>query len=360
MRPRARPSRRDDGPMSRRRRLLGAGTVLCLLLACLVVAPSYAGDRTGDRTGDRRAGVSQTKRLTVTWHGERRRRVYQRTTSVPGIGQVDLVCRPRATMLRIRPTDPSAETQLWMAKFEQKAGRDVVAVKNVRVYRYANADDDGRGGTGPRAHEGLNQVSPIEDFSKGTAYGVISQRPARNQQGGGALGTPATSFELSWWWERFRHPGSQYCRMSLALRTDTARQFGLSWHGSDEGAARSTSTTTIPGVGDVTVTCDPGGTAAPQSIAFRPSGAQPETAFLDYEYVQGEGAVEEHVDRYPDLDVDPATGLLGPVELPRNGVMRLWVSVDGVKRGFVLSSYYVVNNAEKPWLNVCEVAAAPL
>jgi hypothetical protein len=41
-------------------------------------------------------------------------------------------------------------------------------------------------------------------------------------------------------------------------------------------------------------------------------------------------------------------------------MMRLWVSVNGVKRAFVLSSYYIVNNAAKPWLNVCEVAATPL
>jgi len=341
---------------ARRRRLLGTGTALCLLLAGLVAGPSSAADRTTDK----RVAVSQTKRLVVSWHGERRRRVYQRTANVPGVGQVDLVCRPKATMVRIRPTNPSAETQMWMAKFEQKGGRDVVAVKNVRVYRYANADDDGRGGTGVRAHEGLNQLSPIEDFSKGTAYGVLSQRASRNQPGGGAVSTPVTSFQLSWWWERFRYPGSQYCRMSLALKTDTSSQFGLSWHGSDEGATQGTSTTTIPGVGDVTVTCDPNGTAAEQSVAFRPAGTRPDSAYLDYEYVQGEGTVDDHVDRYPDLGVDPTTGLLGPVELPRNGMMRLWVSVDGVKRGFVLSSYYVVNNAAKPWLNVCEVAAAPL
>lgn len=340
--------------MTARRRLLGAGTVLCLLQAGLVVAPAYAA---GGSVDERRT-VSQTKRLAVTWHGERRRRVYQKSANVPGIGQVDLVCRPQSTLFRIRPANPSAESQMWLAKFEQKGERDVVAVKNVRVYRYATAEDDGRGGTGVRAHEGLNQQSPIEDFSKGTAYGVISQRPGRQQEAGGTVSTPVTSFQLSWWWERFRHPGSQYCRMALTVRTDTDAQFGLNWHGAAEGAARTSSTTTVPGVGEVTVTCSPDGPAADQTVAFRPTN--PAAAFLDVEYVQGEGAVEEHVDRYPGLGVDPTTGLLGPVDLPRNGMMRLWVSVDGVKRGFVLSSYYVVNNAEKPWLNLCEVAAAPL
>ncbi len=31
-----------------------------------------------------------------------------------------------------------------------------------------------------------------------------------------------------------------------------------------------------------------------------------------------------------------------------------------MKKAWVLSSYMVTNNDKKPWLNVCEVAAAPL
>ena len=66
------------------------------------------------------------------------------------------------------------------------------------------------------------------------------------------------------------------------------------------------------------------------------------------------------VEANDDLDLDPETGLLGPIDLPRNGMMRLWVSVNGVKRGYVLSSYYVVNNDRDPAAKLCEVAAAPL
>ena len=66
------------------------------------------------------------------------------------------------------------------------------------------------------------------------------------------------------------------------------------------------------------------------------------------------------VEHYAGLGYDPVTGLLGPVDLPRNGMMRLWVSVDGVQRAYVLSSYHVVNNDRDPRLNLCEVAAAPL
>ncbi len=102
---------------------------------------------------------------------------------------------------------------------------------------------------------------------------MISQRPGRNHPGQGALTTPVTSFKLTWWWERFDHPGHQYCKMALTLHTDTARQFGLNWHGSAEGAVRTTSTTTIPGVGDAIVTCEPGSNAYDQTVAFRPIGA---------------------------------------------------------------------------------------
>ncbi|QWF23051.1 hypothetical protein KM427_04790 [Nocardioides sp. LMS-CY] len=339
--------------MTRRtHRLLALGTAAALAVAGLAVPSSSAAPA--------RTSVDRKTRVVVKWKGEKRKRVYQRTANVPGIGRVDLVCRPKSTMVRVRPNNRRAETQMWLAKFEQKRGRDVVAVKNARVFTYATAADDGRGGTGPRAHEGLNQRTPIEDFSSGTAYGVISQRPGRDQPGGGALTTPVTSFQLSWWWERFRYPGNQYCRMALSLRTQTDGQFGLTWHGTDEAATRRTSTTVIPGLGEAIVTCEPGSVAYDQTVAFRPIGTHPEASYLDFEYLQGEGDVGDHVERYEDLGYDPVTGLLGPVDLPRNGMMRLWVSVDGVKRGYVLSSYYVVNNDKDPRLNLCEVAAAPL
>lgn len=347
------------------RRLVGIGTGLLLLgslLAGVGAVPSY-GDGASARTAAKKTAqksVAKDKRIVVSWKGERKRRVYQKTANVPGIGTVDLVCRPNSTQVRIRPNSRNPETQLWMAKFEDKGGRDVVAVKNVRVYRYATAADNGRGGTGARAHEGLNQKPRIEDFQSGNAYGVISQRPGRNQDGQGALTTPATSFKLTWWWERFDYPGHQYCNMALTLHTDSARQFGLSWHGSTEGALQTSSTTAIPGIGDAIVTCEPGSNAYDQTVAFRPIGANAASSFLDYEYVEGEGDVDDQVEHVDDLDYDPVTGLLGPVDLPRNGMMRLWVSVNGVKQAYVLSSYYVVNNDLDPAVNVCEIAAAPL
>ena len=345
---------------TRATRLVALVVPLLLALSALAVAPTYAGSASASRAAPtaQHRQVQQSKRIVVKWQGFQKRPKYQKAADVPGIGQVELICRPNNTMLRIRANDRSAETQLWMAKFENKDGTDRVAVKNVRVYTYATAADDGKGGTGPQSHEGLNQKTPIEDYAKGSAYGVISQRPGRTQLGGGPMTLPATSFKLTWYWERFAWPGSQYCKMTLALRTDTDQQLGLSWHGDDEAARQQTSTTAIPGFGQAELRCETGRTGA-QTVALRPDDPD---SFMDYEYIQGEGRVDDpdHVTHYSDLDYDPETGLLGPVDLPRNGMMRIWWSVGGVKKTWVLSSYLVTNNVARPYLNVCEVAATPL
>lgn len=353
------------------RRLAGIVTGLLLLVGLLAGAgamPSY-GDGPTARAAAKKA-VLKDKRIVVSWQGERKRRVYQKRANVPGIGTIDLVCRPDRTQVRIRPNSRAPETQMWMAKLEDKGGRAVVAVKNVRVYTYATAADHGRGGTGARAHEGLNQRPRIEDFQAGNAYGVISQRPGRNQDGQGALRTPATSFKLTWWWERFDYPGHQYCNMALTLHTDTARQFGLSWHGDAEAAGGATSSTVIPGFGTAIVTCQTG-RRGEHSVAFRPSvGYDPATdpsgarePFLDATTIIGEGLLDNQVEELTDLDYDPETGLLGPVELPDNGMMRLKFAPTGSAGpalSYVLSSLAKTNDAEHPELNLCEVAATPL
>ncbi|MBZ5740544.1 hypothetical protein [Nocardioides mangrovi] len=326
--------------------------VLCGTLAA--VAPTYAG-------AARKASVDERRSVTVKWDAQKHRKrtkVYQKSADVPGIGSVDLVCQPKSTMIRLAANDRDNETQMWLAKFETKDGSNRVAVKNVRIYRYATAADDGTGGTGRRAHEGLNQKSPIEDYANGSAVGVISQRPGRDRNGGGTMSTPATAFKLSWYWERFAYPGYQFCKMKLTLLTNTDQQFGLSWHGNDEAATASTSTSDIAGFGQVDLTCEPGKNAD-QTVAFRPDVAD---SSLEYDLIQGEGSTDDPdvYDHVEGPDYDPVTGLVGPIDLPRNGMMRLEWTVGGVTKTWMLSSYMVVNNDAKPWLNVCEVAAAPL
>lgn len=336
---------------SRVTRLAAFGVPVLLALAALGVGPTYAG---GDRGGERR--LSMSDKMRVVWHGEQPRPKYQKVADVPGIGQAELICRPNNTIVRIRANDRRAETQMWMAKFETKNDRNVVAVKTVRIYTFDTAGDDGSGGTGWQAHEGLNQWNPIEDFSKGSAYGLISQRPGRHNRGGGALAMPATSFRLNWWWERFAYPGSQYCKMTMKLNTDTDQQFGLNWHGDDEAANNATTSTPLPGFGTAELRCETGrnGTRSVALVTDDPN------AYMDYEYVTEEGPVADHVVHYKNLRQDPFTGRLGPVPLPTNGMMRIWWSVNGVKKSWVLSSYVKGNSAAHPELNYCEVAAAPL
>ena len=341
---------------SRVTRLSALVVPLLLVAAALGVAPTYAG---GDRGADQARAVKKVQlsnRIKVVWQGYQKRPKYQKVADVPGIGQVELMCRPNNTMIRIRANDRSAETQMWMAKYEWKDGTKRVAVKNVRVYKYATAADDGSGGTGTQSHEGLNQRSPIEDFQNGYAFGVISQRPGRQAPGGGQLAVPATAFKLTWYWERFAYPGSQYCKMTLALNTDTERQFGLNWHGDENAANNTTSTTQIPGFGSAELVCETGANNS-QTIALRPDDPD---ASMDYELIRGEGPVEDRVVEYNPLPYDQFTGLVGPVELPTNGMMRIWFTVGGVTQAWVLSSYMVTNNVRHPELNVCEIAAAPL
>lgn len=336
--------------------------VVSVLLACagLAAVPAY-----GDGAAARKTAVVQRNKAVVQWNMQvprKKARVFRKTRAVPGIGNVDLVCRPKATMIRLNANNRRDETQMWMAKFETKNGASQVAVKNVRVYTYATANDDGTGGTGRSAHEGLNQTSPIEDFQNGSAFGVISTRPGRNQNGGGAVGpasTPVTAFRLTWYWERFTYPGNQFCKMKLVTYTDTGSQFGLSWHGDDEAATNSTTTADIAGLGRVHLTCETGRNGD-HTIALEP--ADPEHTSLSYELIQAEGKVGDP-DNYEEVDgpeYDPYTGLLGPVDVPGNGMMRIFWDVGGVQHRFVLSSYIEGNHDKLPDLNLCEIAAAPL
>lgn len=359
-------SRHGLGRLGAARRLAVGATVLAAC-ASLGAVPTYA--EAGDAAPTaRRSTVDQSSKTVVRWDAQKRKpkkRVYRKTQTIPGVGNADLVCRPKATFIGLNANDRGAENQMWMAKFETKNGVDQVAVKNVRVYTYATAADDGTGGTGRSAHEGLNQGEHgIEDFQSGSAFGVISTRPGRNQDGGGAVGphsTPVTAFKLTWWWERFAYPGFQFCKMKLVTRTDTARQFGTSWHGDDEALTKpdaTRSTTDIAGLGRVHLTCETG-RRGDHTLALEPE--DPTTTWT-YELIQAEGGVDtpDNYERVTGPAYDPVTGLLGPVPLPGNGMMRIWWSVQGTKHPYVLSSYISTNNARKPLLNVCEVAAAPL
>jgi hypothetical protein len=324
--------------------------------------PARLGSRTGGPAARLAAGnvttaTEKVQHITVSWKGTQKVKDYNASAVVPGIGTVTLVCKPTSTMVRLYASDRNAETQMWMSKYETKNDHDVVAVKTARIYRYADAADDGTGGTGYYSHEGLNQRTPVENYSSGYMDGIISQRPGRNQPASGAAMKPVTSFQLNWYWNGFDHPEDyRSCKIDAVFTTRLDNRLGVNWHGEADAEGNVFQVTTLPAIGDMLIRCETNndGAGGVQSIALVPTS---KNSSVYVEYVTGEGRVEDHVDGFSN-SYDPETKKLGPFLLPRNGMMRLFFTVDDKKRAFIVSSYYITNNGRNPGLNVCEVSAA--
>lgn len=342
------------------RLLAGALTAVAVALSGV---PGYAVGQVGaDRFvvpafGTLRANdTMQVREIAVSWSGAGDRD-YVESARVEGIGSIKLVCKPTDTIIKLTADRREPETQMWLAKYESKNGANVVAVKNARIYKYANANDDGTGGTGRSAHEGLNQQANVENWAQGYAYGLISQRPGRHQPAGSADLTPVTSFYLTWYWNGMNEPRAyQSCDMRLRLVEHVDEHIGLNWHGDADAAGDTTKYATIPGYGQLKLVCEPG-RVNEQTVTLIPDlpGGS-----VYAETIAGEGRVDEHVESESQA-WDSQTGTIGPLELPRNGMMRLLYTVpDGAGgwtyRWFYLSAYMVLNNAQRPELNVCEIA----
>lgn len=358
-------------PLARTRLAFVTTAVTAAVMVLATMPVQAAGEHRADRqpvpTNLQAPAVARAKAdgdtifntVKVKWSGDVRQGRYTRAGVVPGIGNVQIVCRANKTMVKLYANDHTAETQMWMSKYEVKNGRDVVAVKNVRIYKYATADDDGTGGTGPASHEGLNQGDNplgggVENRAQGYAHGIISQRPGRHQPAGTTDLAPVTSFRLTWFWNGLDYPKEyQSCKVRMRMRTELQERIGLNWHGDNDSVGNTVKTTTIPGFGDLRLNCETG-RDGDQSISLLTASSD---AKVWVEYVEGEGQVENQVSAF-ELGHDPVTGSVGPLEIPQNGMMRLYYTVDGVTRAFILSSYVVANNAKKPENNVCEIAVA--
>ncbi len=380
--------------MSRLRRL-AAGTVGALVLTSGLVAVTGVSSQAGPSDSS-----MLRQRASVAWAGASYRGNDTATVAVPGIGTAKIVCRRNSTMLSIRPDDRTKETQMWSAVRHTKtdaSGRPYqsVAVKNARVYRWANADDDGTGGTGRSANEGFNQVNRrIEDSSSGSMRGVISQRPGRNRSAADARTPSSTSFTVTWKWSGFRgaRKGSR-CTVTGVFETQlgtkkagrdarravkdadaaTVRVRGkkvrvgvsakryegrsttlaLNWHGDADAARRTSSARTIPGLGTLQLSCGTG-RHTPAYLTIRPPHSN---AVFTAETIAGEGDVRDHVDkgRY---GYDPSTAALVPVSLPSNGMVRGRLTVGSRQVDVTISSYRITNNVPRPHLNLCEIAVA--
>jgi hypothetical protein len=317
-----------------------------------VAAPDTARRKDAE-PGDR------VKQVTVAWKGSAKKRVYKKSAVVPGIGRLVIGCRPDATFVRLFAEDRTAETQFWMAKHETKDDHDVVATKTARIYRYSDAADNGTGGTGRSADEGLNRLDNIENFSSGHLDGIISQRVGRHQAVTGTSPPPATSISLNWYWTGFRNPMSwRYCKIDAVLTTKLSPAMGVSWHGDADGATNQYAEYALPSIGTLQLRCEPdaGGFEGRRTVALDPV-VHDDSSHIWAETVTGEGRTEDHVDG-DNYEYDPVLGRISSIDLPRNGLIRLFVEVGGKKRTLILSSYLVTNNALNPALNVCETAVA--
>lgn len=334
---------------SHTRALLPLATALALVVTLVGLV---AGTPVADARRAPDAVVSKT--LTLSWKGTtpRARLDYTASTRIPDIGQLKLVCKPNETLVKIIPDDRNRETTMWLAKYEKKNGGDSVAVKNVRVYRYDTAFDDGTGGTGKAAHEGLNQQTPIETFSSGYAEGVISTRPGRHLSGAAMSPVPATAIKLNWWWENFREPLEyRTCTMSATLTTDPTQAALLTWHGDQDAAGREVVTADLAPLGTLELRCDSGPGGA-KWLTLRTDDPE---ASVFARTISAEGDVRDHVE---EDRLDAGGGMVGPLDLPENGMMELHYTAFGRTVDLFLSSYWIVNDKDSPALNLCEVAVA--
>lgn len=332
--------------------LVVAGLMLAAGVAVPVAPANADADGppvlTGKTTRTKTSVVQHTR---VRWKGKWKNPTYIKSVGVPGIGTLDLVCLPNNTMIRLGVNHRSLETQMWMQKFEKKNRRYVVAVKNARVYQYANIYDDGTGGTGFYTHEGLNKKPGVENRSRGSyMYGVISQRAGRNADGSSVTTRPVTTFEMTWNWNNLnKQRRKQSCTIDIKLTTHFDRRMSLTWHGEADGSPREKSWI-LPGIGRLFLSCPAGGEERP-SIWLNP---YTDDARLYIEDVEGEGLVPLHRTEVS-LGYDDSTGLVGPYPLPSNGSLRIQATRAGNERWLMLSSLFKLNDPD-PQRNFCEVA----
>ncbi|WP_370249228.1 hypothetical protein [Nocardioides sp.] len=297
---------------------------------------------------------SVVRRVKLEWKGAPGPKATTREVPIPGIGTLSLTCRVKETRVTLTPTDPTAETQLWMAKYEDKSYGRAVAVKTVRIYRYQHWYDRSGSGTGRSGSEGLNQrrgKHGVENFGKGYAHGVISQRPARNERVGDAALPPITTFNLNWYWNGFDYPARyRYCKFDAVFVTTLGRHVGVEWHTESDAVGRDDVEFELPGTGRLQVRCETGRLGR-RSLSFLPDD-EDSTAYI--ETIEGEGRVEDHVE-IRDQRTDPDNLRLGPIVLPRNGLLRIFVKHDGTQTPYLVSSYIKTNDSN-PAQNLCEVA----
>ncbi|MBC7631264.1 hypothetical protein [Aeromicrobium sp.] len=306
------------------------------------------GARSSNSTGTR------TRHVTLEWKGAPKASRYTRRVGIPEIGQLALTCRPNEVQISLRAKERDNETQMWLAKYEDKSYGQAVAVKTVRIYRYANANDNGNGGTSNPQHEGLNQAggkNGVENYGKGYGHGIISQRQGRNDPVGADPLKPVTTFDINWYWNGFDYPPQyRYCKIDIVLVTKFNHRLGVNWHGDADAEGNVFQQVRIPSLGYLQLRCETG-RFGNMLVSLVPDSNKTK---VYVETVTGEGRVEDHVDTR-NATVDRATGKLGPFPIPNNGIMRFYFDKGSTTVPFMLSSYEKTNDPQGN-LNTCEIA----
>lgn len=244
----------------------------------------------------------------------------------PGIGYGEIVCRPDAQYVRFFGASGGRETAMmnWTYKdwggFQEKSLREAVYTT----------------GTGFDFNEGLNKFSPAEKTSTGEFEGVISDRGPIDRPGGQPL-APVTTLRLNWEWD-FTTQAESRCYAEAVFRTEVeaaataARSVQVVWRGEANAAANGFASVDFPGLGAVSLRCQPG---EPRRVRIEsPRGAR---------VITRESSEDSSL-------AEPA----GPAEaiLPNNGMVV--VEVEGGER-VVVASRWKLNDPD-PGRNWCFLA----
>jgi hypothetical protein len=273
----------------------------------------------------------QVQKVRVDWNGGKWQGRQIAGFIAPGIGFGEIVCSPDQQWIRFYPSDGSRESAMMTWTDKDWGNFSEVALREAK---YAT-------GTGPDFREGFNKFGPTEKWSRGKFQGIISDRGPIEGPGGVAL-SPPTTYDLNWEWD-FSKSGSSRCSVEAVFRTETdqedkplARSAQVVWRGETNATpANNTRTVDVPGLGNVTLTCEAGPSGVRRLNIADPVGGRVETR---------EGS-----------DVASVNFETGPIEalLPNNGM--LFLQLNSGERLLVTSRWKA--NDPAPEKNWCVVAA---
>jgi len=248
----------------------------------------------------------------------------------PGIGYGEIVCRPDAQWIRFYPGDLNREVAMMNWTYKDWSENQEKAIREALHTRY----------TGPDFREGLNKFGPAEKLSTGEYEGVISDRGPFDNVGGAPLAAP-TTLKLTWQWD-FSQTGAERCHVEATFTSQTgsavppvARSAQLFWRGDANAAGRDVASVDVPGVGTLTLACQPGPLGARTLTVDTPQGAT---------VITREGS--EDFGRPQDVGPVSAT-------LPNNGMLALRFAGGAT---LLASSRWKANDPDQSQ-NFCAIAA---